>query len=350
MPDDDAAGPLAFDAHRAFALLERQVACGPRLPGSPGHAACRQLLVEELTPYARSVEVQPFTASTKFGGPFELCNVIGLFGEPSAAAPLMLCAHWDTRPVCDRDPNPEHRALPCPGANDGASGVAVLLELARLFSTTPPPVPIAIACWDGEDSGGTSGARYGGYLLGSQHFVRTAPPHLMPDAVILLDMVAQDDRLNPRLGQTGAAPGLRLPMELNSLSCAPDLVQAVFATAHDLGHPAFVPELGPEIVDDHVPFQAVGVPAIDLVDWGYAERHTMDDTPAHCSAEALHQVGDTLRAFVYGLGPGGRWHLPAVRGPLARPLHLLHAFRTRVHRRLLRRRRQALRQRERPSA
>jgi glutaminyl-peptide cyclotransferase len=216
----------------------------------------------------------------------------------------MLCAHWDTRPVADEDPDPARHDQAILGANDGASGVAVLLEMAQAFAATPPRIPVVIALWDAEDSGKSSGPRpYYGFLLGSEYFVDHMPADAKPDQVILLDMVGGDNVPNPRVGtRPGGNNAFNLPIERHSSASAPELVDEVYSAAAKLGHTAFERRPGYSVIDDHMPFINAGIPAIDLIEFDYPEWHTVDDTPDHCDADSLGQVGETLLHVVYARG------------------------------------------------
>jgi len=292
-----------FSAQRAWADLERQCAFGPRVPGSEAHAQCLAYLQTELGKYADEVVAQQFTASTAFGGPYASTNVIGHFGAQQAGERLLLCAHWDSRPRCDEDPLAANRSKPCPGANDGASGVAVLLEVARALEQQPPPSPVIIAFWDAEDAGDSRKlpAPCYGFCLGSQYYAEKMEGATRPDKVILLDMVGGDNRPNQRLAarEQQGNPGFDLPLERRSLEQAPQWVDEVYSTAERLGKTAFVRQPGYDVVDDHVPFLARGIPAVDLIDFDYPEWHTLDDTPEHCDSASLQQVGEVLVALVY---------------------------------------------------
>ncbi len=293
-----------FDADRAFTFLQEQVALGTRAPGTAGHEHAEAYLFGKLQQTARTAYKQEFQASTLFGGPYDFANLIGLYGPATGGKRLMLCAHWDTRPVADEDPDPARRGQAILGANDGASGVAVLLEMALAFAETPPKVPVVIALWDAEDSGKSSGGGpYYGYLLGSEYFVEHMPSDAKPDGVILLDMVGGDSVANARVGtQPGGNNVFDLPIERHSNSSAPELVDEVYSVAAELGHTAFKQRAGYSVIDDHMPFIAAGIPAIDLIEFDYPEWHTVDDTPDHCDADSLRQVGDTLLHVVYARG------------------------------------------------
>lgn len=198
------------------------------------------------------------------------------------------CAHWDTRPRAERDEDPKKRDLPILGANDAASGAAVLLELASLMHATPPQIGVDIVLLDGEDYGKESDHNL--YLLGSRHFARTKPADYLPRFGILLDMVGDAQ--------------LELPREMNSFRYAPDIVAMVWGTARELGITQFVDENGDEILDDHVPLNEAGIKTIDIIDFNYPDQthrywHTHEDTPEHCSAESLGAVGTVLTHVVY---------------------------------------------------
>jgi Zn-dependent M28 family amino/carboxypeptidase len=293
-----------FDAARAFRFLQEQVALGARAPGTAGHEQAEAYLFGKLQQTARTAYKQEFQAKTLFGGPYDFANLIALYGPASGGKRLLLCAHWDTRPAAEEDPDPAQRDQAILGANDGASGVAVLLEMAQAFAGTPPRIPVVIALWDAEDSGKSSGARpYYGFLLGSEYFVNHMPANAKPDEVILLDMVGGDSVANPRVGpRPGGNNVFDLPIERHSNSAAPELVDEVYSAAAELGHTAFKQRAGYSVIDDHMPFIAAGIPAIDLIEFDYPEWHTVDDTPDHCDADSLRQVGETLLRVVYARG------------------------------------------------
>ena len=294
-----------FDRNLAFAALEAQCDFGPRNPGSAGHAACGDWLQAQLEALAGAehVHVQPFVSRTPMGGPFNFRNFLAIFGADKPGDPLLLGAHWDTRPIADEDPDPRNRNTPILGANDGASGVAVLLELGRLLKERPAPFPVMIAFFDAEDSG-MSGVRdfpYSGYCIGSNYMAGNWPagfPH--PARMILLDIVGTDERRNPRLQGEGEIGGPEFKLEGYSLGSAPGLVNEIWTAAERLGHGAFRRVAGGHIIDDHLPFIERGIPAVNIIHFRPAEWHTVDDTPEHCSPDTLFQVGDTLVEVIWG--------------------------------------------------
>ncbi|HHX40486.1 MAG TPA: M28 family peptidase [Armatimonadetes bacterium] len=268
-PDDE------FDGERSMAWLRKQVDAGFRVPGTETHAAVRRMLVEGLGPTA---QVQEFTYQTRQGH-LPLANIIATYG-PAEGDRVLLCAHWDTRPFADQDPNPAHRNRPIPGANDGASGVAVLMELSRLFRATPPPVGVTIVLFDGEDWGRDLDEMF----LGSRYFA-DHPVGGPFRYAILLDMVGDAD--------------LQIPRERHSHEQARAIVDKVWQAAAELGYSQFRASIGPAIYDDHLPLLRKGIPAIDIIDFDYPYWHTLQDTTDKCSPASLKIVGDVVRRVVY---------------------------------------------------
>jgi glutaminyl-peptide cyclotransferase len=288
------AGAPGFDGARAYALLLEQCALGPRIPGSPGHSATRTLLLRELGRWADVVAVQPWTQRI-YRGPgkgqrLPMTNVFALVrGRGEQDAPperirpaLMLCAHWDTRPVADHDPDPARRAEPVPGANDGASGTAVLLEAARALRAERPAESVVLAFWDGED--------LGEYYYGSRVFARVCgradAARWRPAQAVLLDMVG--------------GRGLRCTTERNSIRYAPALWNRVHAVAAALGLEAHVGGPARTINDDHVFLNRAGIPSIVLIDYSYPYWHSTHDTADKCAPQSLQVVGDVALALARG--------------------------------------------------
>jgi glutaminyl-peptide cyclotransferase len=269
-----------FDEARAFEDLKAQVAFGPRAPGTPGHDACRQWLVERLTAAGGKVGEQTFP-DTVYGRPYRFTNVRARFG-PATGPWIVLGAHWDTRPFADQDPDTAKRRLPVPGANDGASGVAVLLEVARALGETAPPVGVEIVLFDGEDLG--EGGDVEGFCRGSRHYVRVLE-HPRPQLVIVSDMVGDKD--------------LELHYEQNSHNAARNIVERLWSGAAKVSAPAFKPDLRHNVYDDHAPFLEAGIPGVDIIDFDYPAWHTTGDDLTQVSAGSLGQVGRTLLWYVY---------------------------------------------------
>lgn len=274
-----------FNKTAAFAYLEAQCAFGPRVPGSEAHLRCRDYFVKTLSGFTEKVEIQPFELT--FGRPkqtVEAYNIIARF-RPEQSDRIILCAHWDSRPWADEDPDPKFHSTPVLGANDGASGVAVLLEMARIFHVQPPPVGIDIVLFDGEDAG-DSGDTWS-WAKGSQYFAAQLKRSDYPRFVVLLDMIGDRD--------------LAIPREAYSLEYAPELMAKVWEIASALKIKSFLPDRGPAVMDDHIPFLRLRIPAIDLLDLDYPHWHTSQDTPDKCSPDSLDDVGRVLIQLVYTL-------------------------------------------------
>jgi acetylornithine deacetylase/succinyl-diaminopimelate desuccinylase-like protein len=292
-------GKGEFDADRAWTLLEAQCALGPRFPGSEGHRRCREWLVEQLGACADEVAVQEWDQKVARGPGagriFRLANVFAVFrgrGEltlpPEALRPeVMLSAHWDTRPVADQDPDPARRGDPVPGANDGASGVAVLLELARLLAAERPARTVVLAFWDGED--------FGEYWYGSRLFARW---------LRLPEMARWRARRGVLVDMVGGR-GLRCVTEVNSLHHAPALWQGVHASAQALGLGAHFGGPAMRINDDHVFLNRAGIPTVLLIGYQYPPWHTTHDTAEHCAPASLEVVGRVLEHWLRTDAGGG---------------------------------------------
>ena len=292
----------AFDADRAYADVVSQTDFGPRVPGTPAHDATRRWLVARLGSLAPRVTELP-VAFPHPGAPTTVLrgtNIVASFA-PDATRRILFSAHWDSRPVADQDPDPAKRSQPVLGANDGASGVAVLLEVARLLKDHPLPAGtgVDIVLFDLEDLGevqdhdeeeaGIVDTTLVPFAIGSREFVRTNPTY-RPGWGLLLDMVGDADLL--------------IPQEGYSIRYARPVVERIWAAARRAGAPAFADNLGPAIEDDHLPFLAQGIPVVDLIHAPFPNTwHTTSDTPANVSAASLGQVGGVLAELLWGEVP-----------------------------------------------
>jgi len=280
----EAPSPRAFDGAAAFGYLETQLAFGPRIPGTEGHEAMAGWLDSLLAGRADTLVRQRWVHVTAAGDSLPLTNFL-LRYNPDAQAHLLFLAHWDTRPHAD-GPQAGDNDGPVPGANDGASGVAVLLGMADALHRYPPAADVGIDLLlvDGEDYGIFS--EQVDVLIGTRYFVEHRPPGVRYRYAILFDMIGDKD--------------LRIPQEGNSLIGAPDVVEAVWDAAKDLGYShIFVPTPGQTVDDDHVPLQQAGIPAIDLIDFEYPAWHTVDDTIDKVSAESLQAVGAVALEMIH---------------------------------------------------
>jgi len=272
-----------FDGAAAYELVKRQVAFGPRVPGTLGHAEMAEWLEQYLSERADTLIIQRFEHTSVDGETLPLINFWARFG-PSDSRPLLLLAHWDTRPFSDQAQDPADRDKPVPGANDGGSGTAVLLQLAEMFRQQAPPRSVDVLLVDGEDYGDFSDGR--DVFLGSRHFAENLPDGYSPEFGVLLDMVGARD--------------LDLPVEGYSNSRAPEVVDRVWGLAHRMGFgDIFRREVGSTVSDDHLPLNDAGIPTIDIIDFPYTYWHTPEDTPDKLSASSLGVVGSVMTRLVY---------------------------------------------------
>ena len=277
-----------FDEDHAFEYLVAQCDFGPRNPGSEGYYACLDFIINELDQSADDIILQDFRyQEQRYRKRYDLQNIIARF-NPDASFQTIISAHWDTRPWADQEDNRRDRNQPIIGANDGASGVAVLLELAKIMGETPPPIGVNLVFFDGEDLGVPGENET--YCQGSRYFAKNLPiPR--PNEAINLDMIGDKQ--------------LHLPVEKYSLEYNPNLVRYLWGRADDMGLDAF--DITPQyaIYDDHVPLHEIaGIPAINLIDFKYPNPyanfwHTMNDVPENCSAESLEQVGKLMVDYIY---------------------------------------------------
>ncbi len=282
-----------FSADSAYYFVQQQVDFGPRVPNSEAHRQALGYFEEKLKDYAGSnaVFVQKFIAEG-YDEQLELGNVIAAFNL-SAPDRIMLSAHWDSRPRADMDSTRKDEGIV--GADDGGSGVAVLLELARMFKNDPPPIGVDIVLFDGEDYGKSGSLDL--YFLGSRYWSNNPPvPGYSPRFGILLDMVG--------------AKGAQFPKELYSVNYAPNLVDEVWNIAAEKGYDNyFLDEQGAAVSDDHVIVnEQAGIPIINIINHSRTERgsaefapywHTHNDKMEIISRETLQAVGDVLAELIY---------------------------------------------------
>jgi len=262
------ADSVSFDSSRAYADVQTQVAFGPRIPGSEGHTKVEAWIRTELESAGWAVEIQQME---RLGHP--IYNIIAKRND--LAPEIILGAHYDTRMIADNDPDSTKRTEPVPGANDGASGVAVLLELARSLPTDT--VPVWLVFFDAEDNGRIAGWDW---ILGSRAFVEEIS--VKPRAVVIVDMIGDAD--------------LNIHLEKNSDVA---IRTEIWSVAEKLGYgDQFINTEKYSMLDDHTPFLEAGIPAVDLIDFDYPYWHTTQDTPDKVSAESLQAVGETLWHWV----------------------------------------------------
>ncbi len=279
----NAGRPHEFDGNRAFGYVQEQMQFGPRIPNTPGHERAGDWILAQLRARADTVAVQAITHVTRRGDTLHLRNFFARF-RPEAAERVLFVAHWDTRPKADQSPNLGQQRLPVPGANDGASGVAVLLGLADALKTKRPALGVDLLFADGEDYGDFTKDSTD-VLIGSRYFAAHQPSGYPPLFAVLFDMVGDKDQ--------------QFYYEGNSQALAPEVVERVWRTARELGYGRiFVPGVKHTLIDDHVVLQRAGIHAIDVVDFDYPYWHTTEDTVDKISAASLQVVGDVAVALV----------------------------------------------------
>jgi Zn-dependent M28 family amino/carboxypeptidase len=272
-----------FDGRSAHELVQRQVDFGPRVPGSEGHRAMADWVEGYLEARADTLIVERFVHVTVAGDTLPLVNFLARF-RPQQAPTVLLLAHWDTRPYSDEAPDPADRDRPVPGANDGASGTAILLELASMLNREPPPRGVDLLLVDGEDYGDFSVDL--DVFLGSRYFAANLPEGFQPEFGVLLDMVGDRD--------------LDLYVEGYSNNYAPEVVDRVWNIAHNMGFGnVFHRSVRTSIRDDHIPLNVAGIPTINIISFPYAYWHTPEDTPDKVSASSLGVVGSVMTRLIY---------------------------------------------------
>lgn len=286
-----------FNADSAYNFVAAQVAFGPRVPNSAEHRACADWLEAKLRSYGAEVVTQNVELTAYTGARLNARNIIAQF-QPQKRKRVLLCAHWDSRPWADADPDPSNHRKPILGANDGASGVGVLLEIARQLSLQPTEIGIDIVLFDAEDYGTHASEEAtvdNSWALGSQYWARI--PHKQNYYArygILLDIVG--------------APGSRFYREGISERYASHIIDKVWSRAASLGYAdTFINSEGGYVTDDHLYVNHyLNIPCIDIInhdtnsDSGFGPYwHTMKDNMDWISSETLKMVGETVLAVIY---------------------------------------------------
>jgi hypothetical protein len=270
-----------FEEDKAWAHFHKQLDFGFRVPGTDSHRSCKGWLKNELEKHCEKVIEQTFTINLS-KGPTEFYNLIGRI-NPAASRRILLCAHWDTRPTADENPAGQQNQ-PIAGANDGASGVAILLELARVFSEhNPPDVGIDIVLFDGEDYGPGLDMMF----LGAKYFAANISQEELSkyNYGILLDMVGDKN------------------LDIHPESKSESVASKIFSTAYEmdkkLDFGVFKRSGEYEIYDDHLPLIERGMKIYDFIDFNYPYWHTTKDTADKCSRQSLKAVGQIVENLVY---------------------------------------------------
>ena len=274
-----------FDENKAFQLVLDQCSIGPRYPGSKGHSECKNFIINNLLQYSDDVVVDSHVIEDPLTR--DSVNIHNIFYRfnPNRDNRILLIAHWDTRRYADMDPDSLNHKKPVIGANDGASGVAVLLTiLDQLNKNNLDNIGVDFLFADAEDMG-----VYGKpdtWAIGSRLFSENYPT-ILPHFGICVDMVADKE--------------LEIEIEKHSYQMAPSLVNYIWNIAKDNNYDnIFKSQLGAAIIDDHVSFSmATGIPSIDIIDLDYIYWHTIKDIPENISKSSLDVVGTVLTEFIY---------------------------------------------------
>ena len=276
--------PGKFDGESALRYAKAQLDFGTRVPGTAGAQRGGDWIVARMRERADTVIVQSWEQTLSDGRKLTLRNVLARF-RPDLPDRVLYLTHWDTRPMSDGAEDPAQRKLPMPGANDGASGVGLLVALGDALKKTPPAVGVDLLFVDGEDYGDFGSNK--DVLMGSTYFASHLPtPTYRPIFGVLFDMIGDKD--------------LRIKQEQNSVSQAPEVVQRVWKQAAELGHEdVFVEEsTGYPITDDHIPLLQAGLRVIDVIDLDYPYHHRPSDTLDKISARSLSIVGEVAEALL----------------------------------------------------
>ena len=281
-----AANPAAseFNADSAMSYVRQQLAFGPRVPGSPGWQKTGDWIVTKLKASGATVTEQKWTHTLESKQTIPMRNIFAQF-KPEAAERILYLAHWDTRPRADSDPEPANHDKPIPGANDGASGVALLLAVADALKKAPPAAGVDLLFVDGEDYGTFSPDT--DVLIGATYFAEHLPSaNYRPLFGVLWDMIGDAD--------------LNIEQEMYSAQQAPEVVQRVWQKAKELGYERyFLPNVRSyTITDDHYPLIKAGLRVIDVIDYPWDWHHTIGDTADKVSAQSLKIVGDVAMALL----------------------------------------------------
>jgi hypothetical protein len=279
---------VPFDSKRAMGYLEEICKIGPRISGTEGMKKQQELLKKHFEDQGAKVEFQRFTVrQISRRTPTEMANLI-VSWHPEAERRVILCCHYDTRPLADQEEDRRKWTEPFVSANDGGSSVALLMELGNHMKALKTAVGVDFVIFDGEEYI-FNNARQGGdkYFFGSEQFAETykkdKPKHKYI-AAVLLDLIGGKDAV--------------FPAEAHSYFQAGALVEDVWRVAADVKADAFVKEIGPAVEDDHLALNKAGIPAIDIIDFSYPHWHKLSDTPENCSADSLEQVGRVVAVWL----------------------------------------------------
>jgi hypothetical protein len=279
-----------FDSGRAMKYLEAICKLGPRISGSDGMKKQQELLRKHFEGLGGEVSLQAFTARQRSRRePTEMANLI-VSWFPDRKQRVIVCSHYDTRPIADQEPDRRRWAREFISANDGGSGVALLMELGHHMKELKTNVGVDFVFFDGEEyifDPGTDFREGDVYFFGSEYFarnIRRDRPQVRYGGAVLLDMIGGKDA--------------KFPIEQYSWGRAGPLVEMLWGIAREQRSTAFVKQMGPAVRDDHLALNEAGIPAVDIIDFSYTHWHRLSDTPEQCSPASLDQVARVLLAWL----------------------------------------------------
>jgi hypothetical protein len=277
--------PVPFDGKRAMKYLEQICDIGPRMSATPGMTAQIKLITKHFEDLGFKVDTQNFMGkqvSRKEAVP--MTNLIIRF-FPEKERRVILCSHYDTRPIADQEPDPKKWRERFVSANDGGSGVAFLMEMAHHMKDMKTSVGVDFVLFDGEEF--IFDNKRDEYFFGSKHFAQDYKKNkgkVRYGAAVLMDMIA--------------GFGAEYPYEEHSWLKAREVCKQIWQIAKEQKVDAFKNRVGPSVLDDHIALQNVGIPAIDLIDFSYQHWHRLSDVPSNCSADAMVGVGKVLSVWL----------------------------------------------------
>jgi hypothetical protein len=282
-----------FDSSRAMGYLKVICDIGPRISGTDGMKKQQDLLKKHFEARGGKVEMQPFTARQKSQSrPVEMANMI-VSWHPDRPRRIILCSHYDTRPIADQESDRLKWHEPFLSANDGGSGVALLMELAHQMKNIKTEVGVDFVLFDGEEYIFDPVPDHDKYFFGSEFFAdvyakarskRGPARRFEYIGAVLMDMVGGK---NPQF-----------PVEMNSWERAPALVEKLWRIAADQGCDSFKDKEGPKVLDDHLALNQKGIPTVDIIDFDYPHWHRLSDLPENCSPNSLYQVARVLTTWM----------------------------------------------------
>jgi glutaminyl-peptide cyclotransferase len=277
--------PITIDGKRAMKYLRDICAIGPRISSTKGMHKQQELIKKHFEDLGVKVALQPFKAKQKSQPKdVDMANMIMSF-SPDKQKRIIICSHYDTRPIADQEDDQRNWQEAFVSANDGGSGVALLMELAHHMKDLTTPCGVDFVLFDGEEF--IFKPKIDKYFFGSEHFAREwvkSKPRPVYAGAILLDMIG--------------GHGAKFPIEVNSWRRSEKLVREVWGIAGELNLNAFQGQLGPEVQDDHLALQRAGIPAIDIIDFSYRHWHKLSDVPNNCSAASLELVAKVLSVWL----------------------------------------------------